>query len=54
MKRTTRMEDLRVTEAVKAKAKDYIKRYMKKLGPFYQRSHSAAGTKSPDLFGDDD
>ena len=38
LKHCRHVEDLEVNENVKAKAKDFVKKYMSKFGPQYRRA----------------
>ncbi|XP_064598536.1 LOW QUALITY PROTEIN: uncharacterized protein LOC135464899 [Liolophura sinensis] len=40
LKHCRHAEDLEVNENVKAKAKDFVKKYMSKFGPVYKKAHS--------------
>lgn len=40
LKHLSNIEDLTVTESVKAKAKEYVRKYMSKFGAEYQRDES--------------
>lgn len=40
LKHCRHVEDLEVNENVKAKAKDYVRKYMNRYGPIYKKSMS--------------
>ena len=42
MKHCKHHEDLEVNENVKAKAKDYVKKYMGKFGPVFKKGESSS------------
>lgn len=41
LKHCQRVEDLRVTDSVLHKAKDYVKKYMAKIGSEYKRTNNS-------------